>query len=481
MTQATDKHDLRELEAFWNRHIQHRFSGKALEAFVCVGDGMLSVRYVNLDNAATTKPFQAVKERVDEALDTYGSVHRGAGQHSRCTTDAYERARQHIGEFVGASPENYVIFTKNTTESVNQAAALLASEPGKVLVSDIEHSSNLLPWMKQGEIVQYRTDRQGIIDIGEIERILKEHDGKTGQERIKLLAITGSSNVTGYKPPIHNIAELVHRYGARIFVDACQLVPHERVDMRSDDDAGHLDFLAFSGHKMYAPYGAGVLIGPKDFFDKVDPYQIGGGNLPYITRNLQIKRFHNVRTHDPGSPNAIGVIAIDEAIRQLEAIGMENVYQYETALTAMAFDRLAPLSPRDQLHPPVKLHIDRSHGTVIPFTIPGKPPELVAEMLTQEYGIGVRAGSFCTYELLRKLCETTDIADDMIAEHVDAGITGSIPRILRASFSIYNRPEDAIRFVDAVEEITKKRFVDYRSRYSRDGQTGEWSVQPQLP
>ncbi len=468
MTQATDRHDLRELEAFWKAQLQPCFPERALEAQVALIDGT-SARYVNLDNAATTKPFQAVKERVDEVLDSYGSVHRGAGQHSRCTTDAYERARRHIGEFVGASEKEYVIFTKNTTESVNQAAALLAAEPGKVLVSDIEHSSNLLPWMKHGEIVQYRTDRQGIVAIGDIERILKEHDGKTGQERIKLLAITGSSNVTGYKPPIYDIAALVHQHGARIFVDACQLVPHEKVDMLPDDDPRHLDFLAFSGHKIYAPYGAGVLVGPKAFFDKVDPYQIGGGNLPYITHDLQIKRFHNERAHDPGSPNAIGVIAIDESIRQLEAIGLEQVHSYESALVTAAFDRLSAIKQ-------VRIHIVKPYSTVIPFSIPGKPPELVAEMLSQEYGIGVRAGSFCTYELLRKLLETTSTADGIIADGVDAGITLAIPRIVRASFSISNRPEDAIRFVDAVEEITKKRFVDYRSHYAMDDQTGEWSA-----
>src|SRR3989344_2432889 len=317
-----------ELATYWETEIKPRFSQSALEAKRELRDGNV-IRYVNLDNAATTKPFKSVTEKVIKDLDEYGSVHRGAGQESKITTDKYEKAREKIKRFVGASSNSYIIFTKNTTEAINHVAELWSGIDGRVLVSDIEHSSNLLPWLRTQKIIQYRTNKDGTIDITEVEKVLSRN------REIKLLAITGSSNVTGYKPPVHDLAELAHKYGAKILVDVCQYLQHDKLDMLRDEHPKHLDFIAFSGHKMYAPFGAGVLVGPKEFFDGLMPYQIGGGNLPYLTSDLRISMFPTVQTHDPGTPNAIGAFAIAKFIEELEDIGMERIRNYEHKLVGL--------------------------------------------------------------------------------------------------------------------------------------------------
>ncbi len=450
-----------ELIAYWTENIKPQFNYNSLP------DGLLTAGkyagafayHVYLDNAATIKPFKRVLEYIVDEFYQYGSVHRGAGRFSKETTYRYEKAREAVRQAVGASENNYVILTKNTTEAINMAAALWKEKPGKVLVSDIEHSSNLLPWLRTQEIIQYKTSNEGTIDQGDIEEKLR-------QSNIKLLAVTGSSNVTGYKPPIHDLARLAHTYRAKILIDACQLIPHETVNMLSDDDPKHLDFIAFSGHKMYAPFGAGCLVGPKEFFDKVLPYQIGGGNLPYVTSNLEILRFNTVQTHDPGTPNVMGLIALEESFRQLADLRMIP-FQYEEELVQIAFDGL-------RKNKKVKIYISQPYGSVIPFDIHGIPAKLAAEILDAEYSIGTRAGSFCTYELVRRLKGISGEEDQHIATEVEQGITSSILGIIRASFSIYNTVEDVKKLLLAVEEISARSFEFYQSRYQIDPITGNW-------
>jgi len=448
-------------ENTWEENIKPLFRKKTLE--FRVETLFYRGKYTNLDNAATTSPFISVEKAVNGALVEYGSVHRGSGQKSSISTDRYEKARKEIREFVGASPENYAVFTKNTTEAINQAATLFSRISGKVLVSDIEHSSNLLPWLKNNEVIQYKTERDGTINFGDIEGGLRENN-------IKLLAITGGSNVTGHKPPIHELAQLAHKYGAKILVDACQLVPHAMLDVFSDELPSHIDFVAFSGHKMYAPYGGGVLIGPKRFFDESLPYQIGGGNLPYITRDLQIKRFENVRAHDPGTPNFVGAISMAAAIKTIGEIGYENIIKHEKSIVREAHERLSKLEN-------VALYVSKDNLTsVIPFEMKGLDSYLVAEILAQEYGIGVRAGSFCTYEFLRKLKDISDEQDKQIAQEIDQGITRNIPTLTRASFGLINNYEDVDKLSKAITEISEKTASDYAERYEQDQKTGKYSL-----
>jgi cysteine desulfurase / selenocysteine lyase len=453
---------------FWEQEIRPLFTDESLFFKVKTLDGK-EIKYVNLDNGATTTPFAAVKEYVNEMLDSYGSVHRGSGQKSLISTREYDASRDVIRNFVGASSQNYVIFAKNTTEAINGTATLWAKIPGKILVSDIEHSSNLLPWVTNDQVIQYRTQPDGSVELAEIEKILKAHQNKPKTEQIKLLTITGASTITGYRPPIYEIAALVHRYGIKMFADVCQLVQHERVDMRPDDDPSHLDFVAFSGHKMYAPYGTGILVGPKEFFDSFHPYQIGGGNLPYITRDLQIKRFYTERAHDPGTPNAMGAISIARAIQIIDGVGREEIARYEHSLVEYTFTRMQQI-------PGVKVHISGDTlAHVIPFDIEGFDGRLVGEILAQEYGIGVRAGAFCTYEYIRKLKNISDEQDHQIAAEVDRGITRNIPTIIRASFAVYNTFEDCDRFLNAISEIARNGVEHYLAHYHQEEMSGTWT------
>ena len=448
-------------QSYWGKEIKPLFPVGSLELLVETTRG--TVRDVNLDNAATTIPFSAVNETVAEFLRTYGSVHRGSGQRSRTSTQSYEDARNRIQQFTGASLDSYVVFTKNTTEAINHAAQLWSKISGKVLVSDIEHSSNLLPWLAGNDVIQYRTNPDGTLNIENVEKMFKAH------EDIKLLAITGSSNVTGYKPPIHDLAELAHKYDAMILVDACQLIQHQNVDVLPSDDTRHLDFVAFSGHKMYAPFGGGVLIGPKEFFDKSTPYQIGGGNLTYISRDLQLKRFPTVQAHDPGTPNAVGAISIAKATEVLESIGYDRIYEYESALVRTAFRGLKHIDG-------VEVYVSESElGSVIPFDIAGIDSRLTAEILRDDYGIGVRAGSFCTYEFMRKLKNVSYEQDQKISEEIDRGVTRNIPGVVRASFGLVNNQEDVTRLVSAVNEIAQNGIEHYSQMYIQDKTTGTWT------
>jgi cysteine desulfurase len=470
---SNKENTIQQNSQFWHENVKPLFCREALNFTVKnrFGD---CIQYVNLDNAATTTPLAEVKQYIDQMLDAYGSVHRGSGQKSRISTQQYDVSREIIRQFVGASSQNYVIFAQNTTGAINQMAALWAKRPGKILVSDIEHSSNLLPWLTHNEVIQYRTQPDGTIDLAVIENILQHHQHHPPAERIKLLTITGASTITGYKPPIHDIAVLAHRYGAKILADLCQLIQHERVNLLPDDDPRHLDFVAFSGHKMYAPYGTGVLVGPKDFFDADYPYQIGGGNLPYITKNLEIKRFYTERAHDPGTPNSMGVIAIARAIQILEALGREHIAAYEHSLVQYTYEQL-------QRIPSVILHVHgNSLAHVIPFDIQGFDGYLVAEILAQDYGIGVRAGAFCTYEYIRKLKQISDEQDQQIAKEVEQGITRNIPSIIRASFAVYNRFEDCDRFIQAISEMVGNGVEHYLPHYQKHETTGVWQVKEKL-
>ena len=426
------------------------------------------VRYVNLDNAATVPPFKAVQKKVNDYLISYGSVHRGAGVKSQISTDVYEESRDVIKRFVGASKDAYVLFTGNTTGAMNAAAYYFSFLKGKVAVSGVEHSSSWLPWIKsegvkklgdkqidledmdlvneqiqkfgRKQVVQYDVDENFEFDLEKIEEVLKNN-------KIKAFVLTASSNATGYCPDIKAIGKIVHKYGAYFVVDGCQFIQHHKIDMQ---EMG-IDFLAASGHKFYAPYGGGFLIGPKKFFDNFISYEIGGGNLPYITKEGEFLRYKNQLAHDPGTPNAVGAIAMAEALEQLEKISIENVEKYETNLTKKAFDAL-------KNNPKVEVYVSEKHlSTVLPFNIKGREAREVAQKLNNRFGIGTRAGSFCVYNVVRHLLKIEDESE--IIARVKSGDENAVPGFVRASFSLCNTEEDVERFVQAIEEITKQNSV----------------------
>ena len=286
--------------------------------------------YVNLDNAASTPALKAAQQAVDNFLPFYSSVHRGTGYKSQLSTHAYEQARQVVTRFVGADPNQHTcIFGKNTTEAINKLARRFpfTAQRNVVLTSGMEHHSNDLPWRGVAETVHIALAANGQLDEADYAAKLEMY-----HDRVALVAISGASNVTGFINPIHRLAEQAHQVGAQFLADCAQLAPHRKVDMRTLDDPGHLDYVAISAHKMYAPFGTGALVGRRDTFERGDPDLRGGGTVEIVTLDEVIWAEPPDRD-EAGSPNTIGAVALAAAITQLEEIGMEQVAAHEAELT----------------------------------------------------------------------------------------------------------------------------------------------------
>ncbi len=277
-----------------------------------------TARYVNLDYAASAPALRAVADRVAELLPLYASVHRGAGYASAVCTSAYEAARAEIGGFVGARDDDVVIFTRNTTDALNLLAAAVPGGGGGVLHLDIEHHANLLPWQRPGS----RTVRAGDTR----EQTVAAVEAELAASPAALLAVTGASNVTGECPPLAELTALAHRHGARIVVDGAQLVPHRRVSLAESG----IDYLAFSGHKIYAPFGAGALVGRRDWLESARPYLAGGGAVREVRLGGTEWAGAPAR-HEAGTPNVIGAVALAAACRTVAALGPDAVSAHESA------------------------------------------------------------------------------------------------------------------------------------------------------
>ncbi|HEX4837980.1 MAG TPA: aminotransferase class V-fold PLP-dependent enzyme, partial [Solirubrobacteraceae bacterium] len=315
----------------WHEH----FAGVDLPVPVFGGG---EVTGINLDNAASTPPLRRVRDAINTFSDVYSSVHRGTGYKSRVSTDAYERARELVGRFLCIDEkEQVVIFVKGTTDALNRIAAEEARLDGRqVLVTEMEHHADLLPWRHRSGHVMVGLSPQGHIDLDAIEDALKKANGK-----ISLVAVCGASNVTGFVSPLHEVAELAHRHGARISVDAAQLAPHHRIDVRKPGDPGHLDFVSLSGHKMYAPYGVGVLVAPRDFFAGA-PEVMGGGAISIVTWDDTVWADLPDR-EEAGSPNVIGAVALGVAIDTLLELGFDAMLEDEIALGRRLLEGLAAI------------------------------------------------------------------------------------------------------------------------------------------
>lgn len=391
-----------------------------------------STRYVNLDYAASAPALVSVAQHVSELMQSYASVHRGAGWASRLSTAAYENARTIVGDFLNARADDLVIFTRNTTDALNLLASVV---PGDTVVLDIEHHANLLPWIdRSARVVQAGDTLEETKDAVERELASKP---------AALLTVTGASNVTGELLPLAEFAAIAHRHGARIAVDAAQLVAHRRIDLLAD----RIDYLAFSGHKAYAPFGAGVLVGRADWLDAGTPYLLGGGAVRTASLG-EVSWKSGPARHEAGSPNVLGVVALAEALRVLDRLGQERWYAHEAELRERLVDGLREL-------PGVDVHriFDDSVGVVgvVSFTIAGADSGLVANYLSAEHGIGVRDGLFCAHPLLQRL-------------------GGGVPA-LRASFGLGSTTAD----VDALLGALRAFVADGPQwRYERVG--GRWDV-----
>ncbi len=426
-----------------------------LEHHVPLLDGR-SVPYLNLDNAASTPPLRQVLDALGRFMPYYSSVHRGSGFKSRLSTDVYEQAHAIIGQFVGADPDtNTVIFGKNTTEAINKLANRFPFRRGDVVLTTLlEHHSNDLPWRARAEVIHVGATPEGRLDEADFDRQLERYGG-----RVALAAVTGASNVTGFVPPVHRLARKVHAVGGKILVDAAQLAPHRPVVMKPDDDPEHLDFVTLSAHKLYAPFGTGALIGPKEVFLASGPDYRGGGTVATVTLD-EVTWADVPDREEAGSPNVVGALAMAVAAQTLTATGMTRLAEHELELTAYALERLQTL-------PGIKVYgetdprrADEKVG-VIPFNLGSVPHGLVAAVLGYEGGIGVRSGCFCAQPYVAHLLQLeprrwrTHTTDRQRPK----------PGMVRLSFGAYNTLGDLDRLMEALETITQSR---YRGRYRLD-------------
>jgi selenocysteine lyase/cysteine desulfurase len=345
--------------------------------------GGTSTRFVNFDYAASAPPLASVHRDVTATLGHYASIHRGQSYLSRLSTAAYERAREAIAAFTHAGPDDVVVFTRNTTDALNLLAAAV---PGRVVHLDIEHHANLLPWRAGAFTAVPAADT--------VAATLEALDAELARAPAALLTVTGASNVTGECPPLARLAELAHRHGARLAVDGAQLAPHRPVDLTG---AG-IDYFACSGHKLYAPYGAGALIGRRDWLDAAPPHQPGGGAVVSVTLDDVAWKSSPAR-HEGGTPNLVGAVSLASAFAALSELGAERVVAHEQALYRQLLEGLDRLGI-----PPLLIwpsHADRVG--VVSFNVPGYRADLVAAYLSAEHGIGVRGGKFCAHPLLARL------------------------------------------------------------------------------
>jgi cysteine desulfurase/selenocysteine lyase len=419
---------------------------------------------VRLDNAATTPPFRGVQRKVNEFLPWYASIHRGCGFQSLLSTHVYEQARAAVAGFVGADPEvDCVIFCRNATEAINKLAGRMAFGPDDVVLTTVmEHHSNDLPWRGRAHVVYAGLCDDGSLDVDDLACKLARHQG-----RVKLVAVTGASNVTGFLPPIGDIAELAHRYGAQILVDGAQLVPHRRLCMGPAGSARHLDFVALSAHKMYAPLGVGALVGPREFFLQGPPDQRGGGTIEIVTLD-EVHWAAPPERDEAGTPNVVGAVALAASIRILESVGMETIAAHERALTRYALQRLREVTGVQVAGSSDPDRLDDRLG-VISFQVAGVPHALVAAILAFEHGISVRNGCFCAHPYVLRLLGIGDEDYRGYRGRVLAGDRSQLPGLVRASLGCYNTREDVDRLVEALARIAAG---DYRCTYSVEKATG---------
>ncbi|MEV0227013.1 aminotransferase class V-fold PLP-dependent enzyme [Streptomyces sp. NPDC050704] len=407
------------------------------------------VTYAALDYAASAPALQRVWDDVAAYAPYYGSVHRGAGYLSQLSTDLFENARTTVAEFLDCRDGDQVVFTRSTTDSLNLLAAALPADC-QVFVFETEHHASLLPW--RGARVTYldapRTPGEAVATL---ERALAERDCRDTNGPA-LVCVTGASNVTGEIWPVRELAATAHAHGARIVLDAAQLAPHHPVSVRELD----VDWVAFSGHKLYAPFGSGVLAGRSDWLREAEPYLAGGGASRKVSRRtdggVDVEWHETAARHEAGSPNVIGVYSIASACKALTEAGFDTLVAREQYLIDTVRAGLAEV-------PEVRVLSlfgdDAPRVGVISFVVDGWNSSHFAAALSAEYGIGVRDGLFCAHPLVRTL-----LGSDPQTQG-ECGAPEAVPgekslNAIRVSFGAGTPDEHVERFVRAVKELVSE-------------------------
>jgi selenocysteine lyase/cysteine desulfurase len=387
-------------------------------------DRLGTVPYANFDIAATAPCLAAAADAVTALLPYYSSVHRGAGALSRRCTLEYERAREVVADFLGCGPQDSVVFTRNTTDATNLLAHALPEE-ACVITFAAEHHANLLPWPRVTRLPLPRTPADAIDSV-------RDALPGLGSSPV-LVAVTGASNVTGEVWPVRSIAAVAHEYGARVLVDAAQLAAHHPVSL-----AGlGVDYIVLSGHKLYAPFGTGVLAGRSDWLDAATPYLRGGGASQHVGDVPGQVRWHaGAARHEAGTPNLFGAVALAAVCSVLEQADRHALAQREDALLV----RLrAGLDRIGRIHQLALFGRDHPRVGIVSFAVEGQDSASVAERLSSGFGIGVRDGMFCAHPLTRELLRRGP-----------ASLPGTA---VRASLGLGTTEAEVDRLLDALAEI----------------------------
>jgi selenocysteine lyase/cysteine desulfurase len=412
--------------------------------------------YLSFDAAASTASLPSVLKRVEEFVPWYSSIHRGAGYKSQVATAAYEDARGAALAFAGdRGPDDVAIICRNTTEALNHLAYRLRLDPRDVVVSTVvEHHANFLPWGRIATCRYVECGPDGTFGVSDVELALDE------APRPRLLAVTGASNITGWLPPLDLILAAAHERGIPVVVDAAQLAPHRPLPQAAD-------FIAWSGHKMYAPFGAGVLVGPRQAFMEGDPFLAGGGAVDLVDLDEVVWTDPPDR-EEAGSPNVIGAVALHAAIDALGDLGWPAIGAHDRRLARLLRSGLEAIDGVHLLGP--------SSGTetlpVATFTVDGVSHALVAARLAAEDAIGVRHGCFCAHPYLIRLLGLSH--KDVVAyrEGLRRGDRSEMPGAVRASAGLNTTEADCEQLLAAVARIAGGDPPPVP--YSQDLRTGDF-------
>jgi selenocysteine lyase/cysteine desulfurase len=385
---------------------------------------------INLDYAATAPCLKVAADAVTDLLPWYGSVHRGAGALSQRCTLEYERARQTVGDFVGARADDHVIFTRNTTDALNLLAHALPAST-TVITFASEHHANLLPWRSPVRLPVPHSPGAAVRSLAAALAELRRSD----DSRPILVAVTGASNVTGELWPIAQLSLIARRFGARIALDAAQLAPHVPIDLATLD----VDYLALSGHKLYAPFGAGVLIGRGDWLDAAEPYLAGGGASARVgDATHDIRWASGPARHEAGTPNLLGAVAIAAGGATLDAADRDELHRREQQLLARLRAGLAALPEVEELR---TFDADAARIGVVSFAVRGRDSAEIAQQLARRFQIGLRDGLFCAHPLARRLLGEAAVR---------GGWDGMPATALRASIGLGTTESDVDALLDAL-------------------------------
>ncbi len=379
---------------------------------------------VYLDNAATTqKPLCVLDAMRDEYLNVNANVHRGVHYLSQQATDLHEAARERVRGFINARSTSEIVFTRGTTESINLVVSSFCDEFMKegdeVIVTEMEHHSNIVPWQLQAArrgiaIRVVPIDDKGELDLDEFERLLND--------KTKIVSIAHVSNVLGTVNPVERIISISHSHGVPVMIDGAQSAPHFKVDVRAMD----CDFFVFSGHKMYGPTGVGVLYGKEEWLEKLPPYQGGGEMIESVSFDKTV--FGSLPfKFEAGTPDYVATHGLATAIGYMEHIGLENIAAHEQMLTRYCMDEMRKIDG-------MRLFGESEHKDAVVSFLVGDIHHLDMGTLLDRLGIAVRTGHHCAEPLMRRL-----------------GIQGTV----RASFALYNTKEEIDALVAGVRRVSK--------------------------